>query len=77
MVATAVKSATADTRDTRNTRKTHILMNIGKVKVPCGCEARKEIMYTHGNWDRKRIAIAVAFMVGIPVTVYISGRVLR
>lgn len=52
-------------------------MNVLGVDVPCGCEARKEIMFTQGNWDRSLIVAAVALLLAIPLTGYVMGRLAR
>lgn len=48
-------------------------MQIGKVNLPCGCEARKEILVTQGNWTTG-LALAVAGMIAVTVLAYVVGR---
>jgi hypothetical protein len=46
---------------------------LGKVNLPCGCEARKEIMFTQGNWTTTMTLAAAGIMVAV-VAAYLLGR---
>lgn len=40
-------------------------MRLGNMQLPCGCDARKEIMFTHGNLGITEATIVTAAILAI------------
>lgn len=36
------------------------MLTVGKVHVPCGCEARKDVMFARGELGKRELAIVLA-----------------